>query len=346
MSVLRVPALVAGIAILSVPIARADSVMLSGSTSDAGVYSTSQLAAKAVAGDTVSYNGLTGISLWGLLGGANASSPTSPSYGDITTSTPAGDNGKNSILRYYVVGSGGGAQAAVSLGQIDPNFGGTTANSPAGQPFVAFQTTGGSLLATPELVVPGAPGSTVSSLTNLQLLSVPALPAVQTNSALPPTSSPGGPSSSVTLSGLVKNPGAYTSAAGFPSTQQTVSGDTYTGTSLINFLNPISLNASQIVVGTATDGLEVVFSLSELMNLSNIIAFSATGTDFPADGIARTILPGDNAHGRFISNLSSLEVDPAATPLPASWTAMLIGLAGFGLLSFRRTRRQSMPIGA
>ena len=69
---------------------RAD-VILSGPDADDGDYSTAALAADATGGDTASAGGLTGVSLWGLLGGANAASSTSPVYGAITTSTPAGD---------------------------------------------------------------------------------------------------------------------------------------------------------------------------------------------------------------------------------------------------------------
>jgi hypothetical protein len=32
-------------------------------------------------------------------------------------------------------------------------------------------------------------------------------------------------------------------------------------------------------------------------------------------------------------------IDPAETPLPASWTMMLIGLGGLGLLGWRRKRK-------
>ena len=65
---------------------RAD-VVLSGPDSNDGTYSTAALSALATSGDTVndSGSGLTGISVWGLLGGANASGPTSPVYGGITS---------------------------------------------------------------------------------------------------------------------------------------------------------------------------------------------------------------------------------------------------------------------
>jgi len=61
--------------------------------------------------DTTVANGTT---LWSLVGG-------------VSTSTPAGDNGKNAILRYYVVATGSSGTSVFSLGEIDPAFGGTGA---------------------------------------------------------------------------------------------------------------------------------------------------------------------------------------------------------------------------
>jgi hypothetical protein len=297
---LRITVLGALAAVALVTAAQAGSITLTGPTTKAGTYSPSDLAAIGTANPSlvVTNGGLTGISLWGLLGGAAASSSTSPVYGAITTSTPPGHNGKNAILRYFVVGVGtDGSQSAVSGGQIDPSFGAT------GIPvFVAYQNAGGPPLTTPQFVVPGGPtGSTISSLASLQLLAFPALP----NGA-------GGESMTVTLSGNVTNPGAYTLTMlenNFTPVQQTVSGDTYTGIPLLTFISTTSANINtQIVVGQGTDGYEVVYSLSELANLNNILAYAATGTDFPGDGVARTILPADNLHGRFISNLLVLEV--------------------------------------
>jgi hypothetical protein len=279
--------------------AEAGSITLTGPTTKAGTYSPSDLAAIGAANPSlvVTSGGLTGVSLWGLLGGAAASSPTSPIYGSITTSTPPGHNAKNAILHYYVAGTGtDGSQSVVSGGQIDPSFGAT------GTPvFVAYQNAGGPLT-TPQFVVPGGPtGSTITSLASLQLLAFPAM-----------LTGAGGESTTVTLSGNVTSPAAYTLTMlenNFTPVQQTVSGDTYTGIPLLTFINTTSANINtQIVVGQGTDGYQVVYSLSELANLNNIIAYAATGTDFPADGVARTILPADNLHGRFMSNLQSLAV--------------------------------------
>jgi hypothetical protein len=280
--------------------AEAGSITLTGPTTRAGTYSPSDLAAIGAANPSlvVTSGGLTGVSLWGLLGGAAASSPTSPIYGSITTSTPPGHNAKNAILHYYVAGTGtDGSQSVVSGGQIDPSFGAT------GTPvFVAYQNAGGPQLTTPQFVVLGGPtGSTITSLASLQLLAFPAM-----------LTGAGGESTTVTLSGNVTSPAAYTLTMlenNFTPVQQTVSGDTYTGIPLLTFINTTSANINtQIVVGQGTDGYQVVYSLSELANLNNIIAYAATGTDFPADGVARTILPADNLHGRFMSNLQSLAV--------------------------------------
>jgi hypothetical protein len=315
--------LAAGFAgMVSIGAARAD-VVLSGPDANDGTYSSSSLAAAATASDTASSGTLTGISLWGLLGGSPASSPTSPIYGAITTSTPAGDNGKNAILRYYLVATGSSGTSVISLGEIDPSFGGTGTIPD----FVAYQSTGG-LLAAPELVVPGAPGRDVTGLTSLLLVAAPALPATPV--------APGGPSTSVQLSGDVTNSGTYTLSAlqsDFTPVTETVSGDTYTGVPIYSFLDPTtSFPASEIVVTQATDGYEVVYSLAELDpalggNPADLLPYADTAGNFPADGVARTITPNDNAHGRWVSNLDAVEVtsvpEPGAAPLLAAAVVVL-----------------------
>jgi hypothetical protein len=60
-----------------------------------------------------------GTTLWSLVGG-------------VTTSTTAGYDSKNAILRYYVVATNGaGGKSIFSLGEIDPNFG-----NPPAAPFI------------------------------------------------------------------------------------------------------------------------------------------------------------------------------------------------------------------
>jgi hypothetical protein len=306
-------------------------VLLSGPDSNDGSYSTAALSSAATSGDTVSSAGLTGISLWGLLGGANSSSSTSPTYGDITTSTPSGDDNKNAILRYYLLATGaGGQQSIISLGEIDPNFGGT-APDPA---FVAFQG-GSGLLTSPELIVPGAAGRDLLGLTSLQLLSVAALP----NGA-------GGVSTSVQLSGAVTNPGSYNLAAlqGLPSVTETIGTDMYTGVPLWTFLDPSNSNSTnQLVVVQGTDGLEVVLSLAELDpslggNPNDLLPYADNSGAFPGDGLARTIFPTDNAHGRWVSNVDAIDV--SEIPEPGSSALLVVALMVIAATRYR-TRQAS-----
>jgi hypothetical protein len=161
---------------------------VNGVEAGAGTYTLQQLAAAGSALGTVTANGLTGISLWSLLGGDSAGDS------DVVISTPAGDNGKNAILRSYVLATSiTGAQSIVSLGEIDPFFGGTASVAD----FVAFSGTDGR----PELVFPStnASGRNILDLASLQVLAAPAV-----------ASGPGGVSTSFALAGNVARPGTYT----------------------------------------------------------------------------------------------------------------------------------------
>jgi hypothetical protein len=331
----RGTAMLAVAAIWFAQAARAD-VVLSGPDSNDGSYSSSALAGFAAANSSAavvdSTDGYDGVSVWGLLGGAPASSPTSPTYGGITTSTPVGDNGKNAILRYFLVATdAAGNQSVVSLGEIDPSFGGTGA-TPA---YIAYATTP-SLGVAPSLIVPGQPGRDLTNVTSLQVLSVPALPT-----------GAGGTSGAVTLSGNVTAPSSDTQSAlqtGFTPQQLTVGGDTYTGVPLYTFIDPTTNNVNQIVVAQATDGYEVVYALGELDpsdggNANDLLPYADTGTAFPGDGVARTITPLDNKQGRWVSNLASLQVE--TVPEPGTLPLMGVALAGIGLL-----RKHLRPRGA
>jgi hypothetical protein len=307
-------------------------ITLTGPTSNVGTIDLST--ADGQYGGLVTVGSVSGYSLWGLLGGAPASNPNSPTYGAITTSTPLGYNGKNSILRYYVLAtSASGSQSLVSLGEIDPTFTGS-----ANPDLVTFSGNTASLAFT----LPGAGGRDLTNLTSLQLLSVPALPLV-TNPQ---------PSTSVTLTGNASYPGAYTFQGSDPQNvspiTETVNGDTYTGPpffSLIDPSNPDILN--QYVVTAGTDGYEVLFSLAELdptygastaINEVDLVPYADTGGNFPADGIARIITPGDTpyAHGRWVSNLDLIDV--AAVAEPATTALLAPGLIGMAIGALLRRR--------
>src|SRR5262249_14102860 len=152
--------------------------------------------------------------------------------------------------------------------------------------FIAFQQTGGTLLSTPQLVVPGSASRNVTDLSNLYLQSVPSLPF---NTPTPPA--PSLPSANVTLTGDVVNPGVDSRndlAMLFPATQLTAGGDNYTGVKLSDFIksNTADIN-DKIVVVRGTDGYQVVHALAELdpsaydnpLNVPlNLLAYTDTGT--------------------------------------------------------------------
>jgi hypothetical protein len=315
-------------------VANADAIVtLSGPTSNAGMIDLSTTP-PAQYGGLVTVGGVTGYSLWGLLGGANASNPNSPICGAITTTTPAGDNGKNAILRYYALATGSsGSQSLISLGEIDPNFSGSAAPD-----LVTFSGNTASLVFTKS----GAAGRDVADLTSLQLLSAPALPLV--------TNAP--PSTSVTLAGNVSHPGSYKFQGADPQNvspiTETVNGDIYTGPPFFALIDPSNPNIlDQYVVTAGTDGYEVVLSLAELdpafgastaINQVDLVPYADTGGNFPSSGLARTILPGDSAfaHGRWESNLNLIEV-AAVVPEPTTTALLTSGLIGM-MVALRRRR--------
>jgi hypothetical protein len=340
MKVTRVVSLiVASLLVFSLP---AKAVLyLEGPTSNARDYTIAELQAKATPTTTVTNGALTGISLWGLLG-------------TVTTTIPPMGNTNNPLLRYYVGGVGAdGRTSVISVGEINPGFGGTTnpnLGSTPLQPFVAFQKADGTPLVTPQLVFPTAPGRGLSDLAGLQLLAVPGA-----------LNMPGaGQSASLVLSGNVTNPGTYdltrlksefTSAT--ETFRQTPANTgaivTYTGVPLWAFLNPLpgdSLN--KLVVVTASDGYRLVFSLAEfdpalggdnpISHLLDLLAYE--GTSFPNSGFARIVLPEDNMRGRWNSNIVSIAVidAPLITPIPAALPLFATGLIGLGF--FARTRKR------
>jgi PEP-CTERM motif len=307
--------------------ATADAIItLTGPTSNAGTIDLST-APPGQYGGLVTVGSTTGFSLWGLLGGTNASNPNSPIYGAITTTTPAGDNGKNAILRYYVLATGAsGSQSLISLGEIYPNFSGSAAPD-----LVTFSGNTASLVFTRS----GAAARDVTNLASLQLLSVPSLPLV--------TSAP--PSTSVTLAGNVSHPGAYKFQGSDPQNvspiTETVNGDTYTGPPFFALIDPNDPNIlNQYVVTAGTDGYLVLLSLAELdpafgastaINQVDLVPYADTGGNFPGAALARTILPGDTlfAHGRWVSNLFLIDV--AAVPEPATIALLMAALIGMAM---------------
>jgi hypothetical protein len=263
----------------------------------------------------------------GITGTSNISSNTSL-WSLVQNVTVPSD--KNAILRDYVVAkSSNGSVSVFSLGEISPDFGGPHSGSPTLAPYVA--SSGSSL----SLIDPNAnaSGRNLTDLTSLQVFSL----AKQTGS--------GGLSSTLTLSGLVTSPGVFTAPNLASLSNKTLvttnPSVTYGGTSLFSFINPSNHDStSQIVITLGSDGYMVVLSLAELDpslggDPNILLATSQTTGTFP--GVARTIIPGDNKHGRWESNLVSIEV-ASAVPEPTTWVMMILGFGGVGFIACRRRR--------
>ncbi|SCX72830.1 Oxidoreductase molybdopterin binding domain-containing protein [Variovorax sp. EL159] len=146
------------------------------------------------------------------------------------------------------------------------------------------------------------------------------------------------------LGGAVDLPGALTAAdlAARAAITQTVSFSsgsgpqthTYTGTSLWSLLNDAGLQVdgtrkndvlSRYLLATGADGYKVVFALGELSpdfgNKPSAIAYAETtaGVSAPlgtTDGPFRVTAPGDVKGGRYVSNLTRLDV--VAAPATAA----------------------------
>jgi hypothetical protein len=94
-----------------------------------------------------------------------------------------------------------------------------------------------------------------------------------------------------------------------PLVTRTVNGGTYTGMALWSFLGANTTNEfTQYVLAEGTDGYQVLFSLAELdPSLGaplDLIPYADTAGQFPANGVARLVIPSDNHAGRYVSNLS------------------------------------------
>jgi len=308
-------------------------LLLSGSiNSGAGNYSVSDLQNNfAPVSETIGGVTYVGVSLWTFLGGeTNLQHPSCPTC----------NTNPNQFLRNYLVGTGAGGASLISIGEIDPNFGGT------GQPYLIAYARNGLPLSNPTLVVPQDPTGTrnVADLTGISVGFVPA------------AGGPGGTTTQFSLTG-VDNPATYNRAAlvalpatTIPSVTFIAGGGTttltnVTGVELWTLLSLAGIADSDVLrsylVATGSDGYEVLFALGELDpdlgGRLTLVAYDANGAPLGSTGFARIVIggnPGDLRGGRFVSNIASLEV--AAIPEPTTTTMLATGLLA---LSFYRRRR-------
>jgi hypothetical protein len=294
-------------------------VFVNGDIADPGFYNiphatpvTTEAVTYKAAGIPVS-DTYTGTTLWNLLNTVD---------GGVNSTTA-----KNDILSKYVIATGSDGYTTVfSLGEIDPKFGAQSVLIATSDKLEQLGPFGADGLA--RVVVPGdiAGGRYVSDLFSLNVVSLPE----------PGPSGPGGIALSATLSGAVADPTIITPDALSKLTSQIVTEsatylqgttsvtDTYTGVSLWNLIqdaglltNPAIKNDALnfIVVATGSDGYRAVFSLGEIDpafgNQPDIVAYAdqqgQLGTG-GSDGALRIVVPGDMAGGRYVSNVTSLQV--------------------------------------
>jgi hypothetical protein len=146
--------------------------------------------------------------------------------------------------------------------------------------------------------------------------------------------------SPVLVSGQVADPGIYNLPTTTPVTTESVTytaagvpvSDTYTGTTLWNLLadagGATTTTAkndilSKYVIATGSDGYQAVFSLGEIDpmfgNQPVLVAYADTAGQLGpkgSDGLARMVVPGDIAGGRYVSDLVSLQVVSLPEPGP------------------------------
>jgi hypothetical protein len=144
----------------------------------------------------------------------------------------------------------------------------------------------------------------------------------------------------VLVAGQVGDPGIYNLPATMPVTMESATyqaagvpvSDTYTGTTLWDLLTDaggVTVTSakndilSKYVIATGSDGYQAVFSLGEIDpsfgNQPVLIAYADTAGQLGphgSDGLARVVVPGDIAGGRYVSDLVSLKVKSLPEPGP------------------------------
>jgi len=229
---------------------------------------------------------------------------------------------KNDLLRKVVMVTGtDGYGVAVSLGEIAPRFAGKKVLVAYEQDSKPLPSADGFV----RLIVPGDTfaGRYVSNIAKIEVKNAGPLPTLGTRT----------PSSSFYLLGLVKTPAKYdlaalkalkTSEVAVQSQDQSgnVVTTTYSGVLLNDLLQSaggVQLKASKndflrkgiVVVGT--DGYSSIVVGGEIDprfgHTQALVAFAVDGKPLPdTDGFARLVVPGDQAQGRYVSNLTELQV--------------------------------------
>ncbi len=149
------------------------------------------------------------------------------------------------------------------------------------------------------------------------------------------------PFSPVAVSGDVADPGLYNLPGLTPVTTETATysaggapvSDAYAGITLRSLLDAaggVDVTSakndvlSKFVVATGADGYKAAFSLGEIDPKFGaqpvLVATSDTAGQLGptgSDGLARVVVPGDHAGGRYVSNLADLQIIDLTAPMPS-----------------------------
>ena len=230
---------------------------------------------------------------------------------------------KNDVLRKVVMVTGtDGYSIAIALGEILPRF----ANKKV---LIAYEQDGKSLPQAEgfvRLIVPGDTfaGRYVSNIATIAVRTAGPLPTLGVRT----------PSSSFYVLGSVKKPARYDQEAlsALKTTEVTIqsqdqNGNTtttvYSGvllTDLLQSAGGVQVNANakndvlrKGIVAVGTDGYSCLVVGGEIdprfAHIQVLVATAVNGKPLPqTDGFARLVVPGDQAMGRFVSNLIELQV--------------------------------------
>lgn len=223
---------------------------------------------------------------------------------------------RNDTLNRYVLATGAdGYRVVFGLGELDPRLGNKGS-------ILAYAETRDGVsgpIADEDGPFRGtAPGDVRGGRHVSQLVRLDVFPSGSTLAA-----SGGGPSSGFTVSGAVGAPADFDLEAlrALPATTVTVGPDQYTGVALWTLLDGLALTSdasiknpllSMYAVATGSDGYKAIVSIGEIHpsfgNARAVVAYQINGSPLDRNGMARLVMPDDQAGSRRVSNLIGIEV--------------------------------------
>jgi hypothetical protein len=160
--------------------------------------------------------------------------------------------------------------------------------------------------------------------------------------------------SAVTAAFLATQMAGAAEAVTYDLTLNNIHGQTGTGSFTVNGLVPsigldiftagngltslnFSINNNNFSLADALPGASVTFVDGTLKSILYTGLLNGASFDLNTVGLNYSYVDISNR-----SHNSAGAISPSATPLPATWTMMLIGLAGLGIMLYRRKERDAV----